>query len=62
MEGERLRLEDEGWVVKKVKDPKLLTQLQVDKHYVMGHIPYKDCCPACVEAHGEGNGTYEGCT
>ena len=32
--------EDE--VVKKFKDPKLPTQEEVDKHYIMGHIPYRD--------------------
>ena len=52
MDGERISLEDEGVVVKKVKDPKLPIQLEVDKHYVMGHIPYRDWCPVCVQAQG----------
>ena len=36
MEGERISLEEEDEVVKKMKDPKLPTQEEVDKHYVMG--------------------------
>ena len=50
MDGERISLEEEGEVVKKFKDPKLPTQEEVDKHYVMGHIPYRDWCPVCVQA------------
>ena len=52
MDGERISLEEEGEVVKKFKDPKLPTQEEVDKHYVMAHIPYRDWCPVCVKAQG----------
>ena len=52
MDGERISLEEEGEVVKKFKDPKLPTQEEVDKHYVMGHIPYRDWCPVCIKAQG----------
>ena len=50
MDGERISIENEGVVVKLVKDPELPTQSEVDKHYVMGHIPYRDWCPVCVQA------------
>ena len=56
IEGERIGLEEEYVVVKMVKDPKLPTQGEVDKHYVMGHIPYRDWCPACVQAQGRDMG------
>ena len=52
MDVERISVEDEGAVVKKVKDPTLPIQLGVDKHYVKGHIPYRDWCPVCVQAQG----------
>ena len=48
MDGGRISLEDEGAVVKQVKDPKLPTQSEVDKHYVMGHIPYIETGVLCV--------------
>ena len=56
IEGERLVLRKEEEVVKKVRDPKLPISEEVDNHYVMGHIPYRDWCPICVKAQGRDMG------
>ena len=52
-EGERIGLEEEGEFVRKMLDPKLPTQEEVDKHWTMGHIPYRNWCPICVKAKGK---------
>ena len=56
IEGERLVMKKDDEVIKKVKDPKLPTSEEVDSHYVMGHIPYRDWCPICVKAQGRDMG------
>ena len=50
--GERLKLPKEDEVVKHVRDPKLPTQEEVDRHYVMGHILFRDWRPVCVKSQG----------
>ena len=52
IESERLELEKEEDVVKKVNDPKLPTAGEVEKHRVMGHLPFRDWCPVCIKARG----------
>ena len=52
MESERFELEREEDVVKKVNDPKLPTAGEVEKHRVMGHLPFRDWCPVCIKARG----------
>ena len=52
-EGERLRLEAEDKFVRKLVDPKLPSKDEVDKHYLMGHIPYRNWCPICVKSFGK---------
>ena len=52
-ESERLSLEEEDVFVRKLKDPKLPSQDEVDKHFVMGHFPYRDWCSICVKSHGK---------
>ena len=49
---ERVKLPKEGDIVKKMKDPILPTPEEVDRHYVMGHLPYRSWCPICVGAQG----------
>ena len=56
--GERLRLPKENEFVRKLRDPRLPTQEEVDEHYVRGHIPYRDWCPICVQAKGKGQYHY----
>ena len=57
--GERLRLPKENEFVRKLRDPRLPTQEEVDEHYVRGHIPYRDWCPICVQAKGKGQYHYK---
>ena len=52
MESERFELEREEDVVKKVNDPKLPTAGEVEKHNIMGHLPFRDWCSVCVMARG----------
>ena len=51
--GERIQLEKEDDVVRKVNDPKLPSASDVEKHNVMGHLPFRDWCPVCVRAKGK---------
>ena len=51
--GERIGLEKEGDFVRKLGDPKLPTQEEVDEHNIRGHFPYRSWCPICVEAMGK---------
>ena len=46
-EGERVSFDEETEFVRKLADPSLPNQEVVDKHYVMGHVPYRDCA-LCV--------------
>jgi hypothetical protein len=39
-------------VVKKIVDPKLPTEEEIQRHYVCGHIPYRNWCHVCVKAQG----------
>ena len=49
---ERLALGKEGAVVRKLVDPKLPTEKEVQEHYVRGHFPYRSWCHICVKAKG----------
>jgi hypothetical protein len=49
---ERISLEKEDDVIKRVLDPKLPSQDEVDRHFVMGHLPYRCWCPVCIKAKG----------
>ena len=51
LEGERLGLERDGEVIRKL--PKLLSEAEVEEHWVMGHLPYRDWCPVCIRAKGK---------
>ena len=48
--GERLGLERDDEVIRELKDPKLPSQGEVGKHWLMGHLPYRDWCHICVQA------------
>ena len=50
--GERIGLPKDDAVMKKVKDPKLPSQDEVDQHWIMGHLPYRKWCPICIKAQG----------
>ena len=49
---ERYSLPKEGEFVRKMLDPSLPTQKEVDEHYAMGHLPYRNWCPVCIRAKG----------
>ena len=51
--GERLKLPKEDEAVKHLRDPKLPTQEEVDRHYITGHILFRDWCPVCVKSQGK---------
>ena len=38
--------------LKKMIDPKLPTQKEVDEHYLT-HLPYRNWCPICVKSKGK---------
>ena len=52
MSGERLKLPKEEEAVKKLRDARLPLQEDVDKHYLMGHMKFRDWCPVCVRSRG----------
>ena len=49
---ERLALEKEGAGVRRLVDPKLPSEKEVEEHYVRGHFPYRNWCHICVRAKG----------
>ena len=49
---ERLALEKEGDVVKRLIDPLLPSTKDVEEHWVRGHLPYRNWCDVCVRAKG----------
>ena len=51
--GERVALPKEDEFVKRLQDPVMPTQDQVDLHYLKGHIPFRSWCHVCVEAMGK---------
>ena len=48
---ERIVAEKEEDVIRMLKDPKLPTQDEVDKHNLT-HLPFRDWCPICIKAKG----------
>ena len=50
--GERYSLPKEVEFVRKVLDLKLPTQAEIDQHYTMGHMPYRNWCSVCIRAKG----------
>ena len=49
---ERIGLEKEEDVIRNLKDPKLPTREEVEKHNLT-HLPYRNWCPICVQAKGK---------
>ena len=50
IEAERVGVEKEDKNVKSMIDPLLPTKEEVERHYVMGHIPFRNWCPVCVRS------------
>ena len=53
---ERLALGKDGAIVRKLVDPKLPSEKEVEEHYVRGHFPYRNWCHICVRAKGKDMG------
>ena len=49
---ERLALEKEGGEIRRLIDPLLPSQKEVEEHLVRGHVPYRNWCGVCVRARG----------
>ena len=49
---ERVGLEKEGQFVRKLIDPKLPTQAEVDMHKLTGHVEYRNWCESGVRCRG----------
>ena len=52
VEGNRLSLERKDEGIKKIGDPKLPSENEVESHRQKGHIPYRSWCPVCVMSQG----------
>eukprot|EP00973_Karenia_brevis_P066587 9258156-Karenia_brevis.AAC.1 len=50
VEGERLRLAEDGEHTKKILDPSLPAEHEIKEHYEMGHAVYRNRCDICVGA------------
>ena len=50
---ERIEFEQDEDFVKRLTDPKLPKEEEVEKHVLQGHIPYRNWCPVCVRARGK---------
>ena len=53
-EGEagRIGAEEEGWFSKRLVNPRLPTQEEIEQHELT-HLPYRNWCPVCVKAKGK---------
>ena len=40
---------EDRWV-RKLKDPKLPSQEEVERHWLMGHMPFRSWCDVCLES------------
>ena len=46
-------LPKEDECLKKTRDPKLPSERDVEAHWLMGQLPFRDWCPACVGSKGK---------
>ena len=51
-EVERMKAQDESGQIRKMLDPRLPTQKEVDEHG-LNHLPYRNWCPVCIRAKGK---------
>jgi hypothetical protein len=49
---ERIVLEKEDAVIKKLIDPMLPSEEEVNRHYLAGHVLYRNRCPIYIKAKG----------
>ena len=58
-EAEKMGLPKEDEFLRKLRDPKLPTAEEVERHVVCGHLPYRDWCHICVKSKGQEMGHYQ---
>ena len=51
-DADRLALEKDGGEVRKLVGPLLPNRREVDKHWMRGHLPYRNWCEVCVRSRG----------
>ena len=51
-ECERIGLGEKGTFVRKLLDPLLPSEKEVEEHWVRGHVPFRNWCEICVRARG----------
>ena len=51
-EPRRMQREEDGARLKKIGDPRLPSQKEVEEHYLT-HMPYRNWCPHCVRGRGK---------
>ena len=49
-EVERFEAEDEGEFIRKINDPRLPSQEEIERHRIGGHVEFRDWCDMCVRA------------
>ena len=49
---ERVKLDKEDEFIRKLVDPKLPTEKEIEEHRIAGHVEYRNWCSACVQARG----------
>ena len=57
---ERLALEKDGAIIRKLIDPKLPSEKEVEEHYVRGHFPYRNWCHSKGKRYGASKGGGKG--
>ena len=50
---EKIRLEESGDVIKKMADPSMPTEEEVERHRMEGHVEYRNWCSTCVRTRGK---------
>ena len=58
IKGERIALEKEDEFVRKLIDPKLPTEDEIERHRLTGHVNYRNWCGVCVRARGKESGHF----
>ena len=51
-EVEKFEAEEEGEFIRKINDPRLPSEEEVERHRTGGHVEYRDWCEMCVMSRG----------
>ena len=47
---ERFEAEEEGEFIRKINDPRLPSEEEIERHRIGGHVEFRDWCDMCVRA------------